>query len=205
MGGVEYPIDKTKTALLIIDPQKVYSDPTSPLYCKNFDSAITNINLLSKAMREECGSGTVILVKHVYDANKTNVGRLGDFGIADLWNETNELSKIDTSKLVGDKKNDILITKTRYSAFVKTELEELLKSKGIDTVIVTGFMTQFCVTTTTRHGHDLDFKVITPCDANDGPDLPDTPIDSTKQVLNASWNIAVADTSTTQNTIDRMK
>merc|ERR1712048_860914 len=115
--------------------------------------------------------------------DKSDVGRIGDFGIDGLWNETNALSEYDDALVVKD--SDIKISKTRYSSFVGTGLEETLKSKGVDTIVVTGFMTQFCVTTTTRHGHDLDFKVIAPKDANDGPDLPEVPIAVTKQALNA--------------------
>merc|ERR1712125_241045 len=96
------------------------------------------------------------------------------------------------------------VSKTRYSAFVGTNLESDLKKKGIDTVVVTGFMTQFCVTTTTRHAHDLDFRVITPKDANDGPDLPEVPIADTKKALNAAWGIAVADTLETSALIAKI-
>merc|ERR1712227_244542 len=96
------------------------------------------------------------------------------------------------------------LSKTRYSAFVGTGLESILRGKGIDTIIATGFMTQFCITTTTRHAHDLDFKVITPKDANDGPDLPDVPIADTKAALNAAWAIAVADTNDTAGVLAQL-
>ncbi|CAE8639579.1 unnamed protein product [Polarella glacialis] len=197
----EYPIAKSKTALLVIDAQKVYSSTESPLCCKDFSAAIKNINALSAKMRE-MGS-PVVVIKHIYKEDKSDVGRIGDFGIDGLWNETNVLSQYDDALIIDD--SDIQISKTRYSAFVGTGLEETLKNKGVDTLIVTGFMTQFCVTSTTRHGADLDFKVITPSDANDGPDLPDVPIAVTKQALNAAWGIAVADTTDTENLLERMK
>ena len=34
-------------------------------------------------------------------------------------------------------------------------------------------MTQYCSVTTTRHGHDLDYRMVFIVDANAGPDLPD--------------------------------
>merc|ERR1712039_1023634 len=165
-----------------------------------FGSALERINTLAARMREK--GGPVYVIRHVYKEDKSNVGRIGDFGIDGLWNETNPLSHIDSGLEQADA--DIKEDKTRYSAFVGTGLEDTLKGKGIDTIIATGFMTQFCVTTTTRHAHDLDFKVITPKDANDGPDLPDVPIAATKAALNAAWGIAVADTAETSKLIERM-
>mmetsp|Transcript_92550 Transcript_92550/g.241413 ORF Transcript_92550/g.241413 Transcript_92550/m.241413 type:complete len:201 (+) Transcript_92550:138-740(+) len=196
----EYTVDVSKSALLIIDAQKVYSDSASPLYCKEFKSSLDNINKLSERMRAK--GGTVVMIQHVYKEDKTDVGRIGDFGIDGLWNETNAFSQFDDG-LVQDEK-DIKVSKTRYSAFVGTGLEETLKSRAIDTIIATGYMTQFCVTSTTRHAHDLDFKVITPADANDGPDLPEVPIAATKAALNAAWSIGVADTSKTEAVLARI-
>jgi len=48
-----------------------------------------------------------------------------------------------------------------------------LVAHGVDTVIVTGLMTQYCCVTTARHAHDLDYKVIFVSNANTGPDMPD--------------------------------
>jgi ureidoacrylate peracid hydrolase len=66
-----------------------------------------------------------------------------------------------------------IVDKTRYSAFVNTRLESILKTSGVDTVMVTGLMTQYCSVTTARHAHDLDYRVVFVSDANAGPDLPD--------------------------------
>ena len=47
------------------------------------------------------------------------------------------------------------------------------KTWGIDTLLVSGLMTQYCSVTTARHAHDLDYRVVFVVDANAGPDLPD--------------------------------
>ncbi len=67
----------------------------------------------------------------------------------------------------------VVCDKTRYSAFVNTRLESILKTWGADTVLITGLMTQYCSVTTARHAHDLDYRVVFVVDANAGPDLPD--------------------------------
>jgi nicotinamidase-related amidase len=68
---------------------------------------------------------------------------------------------------------NIIVDKTRYSAFVNTKLESVLKTFYVDTLIITGLMTNYCCVTTARHAHDLDYKVIFVPDANAGPDMPD--------------------------------
>ena len=68
---------------------------------------------------------------------------------------------------------EVTVTKQRYSAFVNTDLESILRGNGIDTVVISGLMTQYCSVTTARHAHDLDYRVIFVSDANAGPDLPD--------------------------------
>ncbi|MBT3363951.1 MAG: cysteine hydrolase [Chloroflexi bacterium] len=60
--------------------------------------------------------------------------------------------------------DDIIIYKTRYSAFIKTGLEEKLKEMGIKTLIVTGVATNVCVESTVRDGYMLDFYMVVPQD-----------------------------------------
>lgn len=44
------------------------------------------------------------------------------------------------------------------SAFRGTELQEMLKSSGVDEVVICGAMTHMCIDTTTRAAFDLGFK-----------------------------------------------
>ena len=37
----------------------------------------------------------VVVIKHIYKEDKSDVGRIGDFGIDGLWNETNAYSQLD--------------------------------------------------------------------------------------------------------------
>ncbi|RLF58661.1 MAG: cysteine hydrolase [Thermoplasmata archaeon] len=41
--------------------------------------------------------------------------------------------------------NDLIIEKTRYSGFYKTNLNDVLKEKGIEEVVLTGVLTDVCV------------------------------------------------------------
>ena len=61
---------------------------------------------------------------------------------------------------VEPKNTDCIVTKHRYSAFVGTDLNLILRSKGIETILLTGVATNICVETTARDGFNLDYNVI---------------------------------------------
>jgi len=56
---------------------------------------------------------------------------------------------------------DVVITKPRYSAFIGTPLETLLRSRGIRAVVVAGLTTDVCVSSTARDAFQRDFYTIT--------------------------------------------
>ena len=60
--------------------------------------------------------------------------------------------------------NEIVIEKTRYSAFVKTDLDARLRELGIVTLIVTGVASNICVETTCRDGFMRDYYIVVPND-----------------------------------------
>lgn len=69
-------------------------------------------------------------------------------------------------RLVVDEDNlppaEYLIDKQRYNFFHRTELEHILDTYGVDTVILVGFMTHICVHYTAHgaHEHDYAFRVV---------------------------------------------
>ncbi len=60
-----------------------------------------------------------------------------------------------------DEKYDVVIrNKKRYDAFMATELDHVLRSRGVDTVLVTGVNTNSCVLATTIAGNARDYAMI---------------------------------------------
>jgi len=59
---------------------------------------------------------------------------------------------------------DIIIPKRRYSGFFQTTLDLSLRERGIDTVIVTGVVTNICVRSTVHDAFFLRYKVLVPED-----------------------------------------
>lgn len=59
---------------------------------------------------------------------------------------------------------EVVINKTRYSAFYDTDLEPRLRELGVDTLIVCGVTTNICVESTVRDAFFRDIRVIVPAD-----------------------------------------
>ncbi|MDH6672998.1 ureidoacrylate peracid hydrolase [Paenibacillus sp. LBL] len=66
---------------------------------------------------------------------------------------------------VAPEQDDIIVNKHRYSAFVNTRLDSVLKTLKIETLIMTGVSTNVCVESTARDGFMLDYHIVLVADA----------------------------------------
>lgn len=60
---------------------------------------------------------------------------------------------------------EIVIDKPGYSAFSRTDLDNRLRARGIDTLLLSGITTEVCVSSTLRDAVDRGFRCITIGDA----------------------------------------
>ncbi len=67
---------------------------------------------------------------------------------------------------------ELVIRKTTCDAFYGTALESELRSRGITTLLLMGFATDFCVDSTLRNALSKDFSVIVVADAHTTADDP---------------------------------
>jgi ureidoacrylate peracid hydrolase len=67
----------------------------------------------------------------------------------------------------------VVDTKKRYNCFVATDLELLLRSHGINTLIITGVNTNSCILSTVTAACSMDYAVIVPSDCVDTMDKPE--------------------------------
>ena len=65
----------------------------------------------------------------------------------------------------GMQAGDVLVTKRHWGAFAGTNLEELLRSRGVETVVLGGVATNIGVESTLRQGTGLGFAFVTVEDA----------------------------------------
>lgn len=66
----------------------------------------------------------------------------------------------------------VVDTKKRYNCFVATDLDLLLRSHGINTLIVTGVNTNSCILSTVTAACSMDYAVVVPSDCVDTMDAP---------------------------------
>jgi nicotinamidase-related amidase len=62
-------------------------------------------------------------------------------------------------------RNEVAITKRRYSAFYGTELDMLLRERGIDSVVLAGVKTNVCLRATAQDAFAGGYRVIVPREA----------------------------------------
>ena len=151
-------LDPQKTALVIIDLQNaVVAMPAAP-----YSSAeiIERSRRLAKSFREK---GATVVYVHV--------------NIADFLRLPVDVQFLDpnapppppsASELVpeaGFESGDLLITKRHWGAFAGTELEQALKQRQVDTVVLTGVATNIGVESTARQGTGLGFAFVVVEDA----------------------------------------
>ena len=174
-----------KRALIVIDVQKVYTSPASPLYCENNDLAIGNINrLIDEALKNH---EPIFYIRHVHKPDGSDAGRMFDFtGEKSPLGFVAGTDDVDFDPRLNLAPAGVHLEKQRYSCFAKTGLHEMLQERGVDTIVVTGFMTNFCCETTARHGHDLDYFVDVPIDATGCPHLSDTQTQDDIKTMTAS-------------------
>lgn len=60
---------------------------------------------------------------------------------------------------ISPRPDERVVIKHRYSAFINTDLNTVLKAKGIESVLVTGVATNVCVETTARDAYMFDYYV----------------------------------------------
>lgn len=138
-------LDPAKTALLVIDVQRALFSKSTPIY--RADRLVQNLNTLIGTWKD--AGGLVVFIQH--SNNKSLVRGTPDWKLhPDLaWDET-----------------DIVIHKLRGNAFEKTELKDLLDSRGITDIAITGLVTHGCVRATCIGGSELGYRVVLVSDAH---------------------------------------
>jgi len=143
------------SALLIIDMQRYFLESKAPAFLDPPDELIPNVIKLVGAFRE--AKRPIIFTRHAHKKGGST-GQMGNWWGDELPYEGDKFSELVKGLPVEEA--DIILTKTKYSAFEETELDIALKREGIDTVVICGVMTNLCVETTARHAFMKDFNVI---------------------------------------------
>ncbi len=166
-------IDSGKTALVVIDMQNAFMLPgVAHSLCPMAEKIVPNINRLAAAVRAT--GGVVVWIKTTFTADA-----LRDWSTYfDMV--TPEQGKRRIAALTADSKghelwsgldmkaSDLIVEKNRFSAFIQgsSNLAQVLRSRGLDTVLITGTVTNVCCESTARDAMMLNFRTIMISDGN---------------------------------------
>lgn len=158
-----------KTALLVIDMQNFFVEQGQALEVPAARDLAPNINRLTGTMRDR--GGTVIWIKMTL-----NEADLDLWSVFPPFNGSRERFKpvrdgeyghqVWKELTIGEK--DLIVNKRRFSAFIQgsSNLHDILQSRGIDTLIITGTLTNVCCESTARDAMMLNYRVLMVADAN---------------------------------------
>jgi nicotinamidase-related amidase len=149
-------IDKTKTALVIIDLQKgVVGRPCQP-YESRF--VVKHASGLAQAFRKN--QMPVFLVRVTPSADMKD----GLKPIADIPAQTVSSGMTpDWAEIIpelGPESSDFIITKRQWGAFYGTELDLQLRRRNIDTLVLCGISTNIGVESTARFAYEYGYQQI---------------------------------------------
>jgi ureidoacrylate peracid hydrolase len=157
------------SALIVIDPQNIYTVRGEDLFCRDSKKTIERINQLIDRFRslEE----PIVFVRHVHKADGSDLGRMFDYAGDDdaEFNFIEGTSSVEYSPALKIPKEGRHFVKNRYSAFSSQAFVRHLAELRVSRLVVCGFMTNFCCESTARDGHDRDFYVDFVLDATGSP------------------------------------
>ncbi len=166
-------LDPAKTALVVVDMQNGFMVPeVGHAPCAMAHKIVPNINRLAEAVRAT--GGLVIWIQTAYsDETLTSWSTLYHM-VGTNGAERRKFSLSPGGKgyeIFPDLKvepQDVVVVKNRYSAFIQgsSNIEEVLRSRGLDTVLITGTVTNVCCESTARDAMMRNFKTVMITDGN---------------------------------------
>jgi ureidoacrylate peracid hydrolase len=172
-GGLKPTVlDPARTAHVVVDLQVGFMEPGGLVEVPIARDIVPQVNALARALRAAGGINAFIRFTAdpdeaqwwgpMYDPMPEDYRRMffREFGVGGhahaLWSE------LDVAP------DDLIVDKTRFSAFIPgtCELDAKLKARGIDTLIVTGTVTNCCCESTVRDAMQMGYKVLFVQDGN---------------------------------------
>ncbi len=146
------------TALLVIDVQNEYVTGGLPIAHPPVEGSLERIGAAMAAA--EAAGLPVVAIRHTEPDPSGGLFVEGTPG----W---------QLHQVVESHAYDTLVDKTLPGSFTGTDLEEWLRTKGVEHLVVVGYMTHMCVDTTTRQAMHLGWDVTVLDDATGTIDVSD--------------------------------
>lgn len=167
-------LDAATTALLVVDLQVHFMREGSPSEMPSARAIVPTVNRLASALRAR--GGHVVWVVSTYGPDEARnwanldivLGEEAAAVFRDGLSEGAAGHAIWPDLDVRD--GDPLVHKNRFGAFIGSQgrLAQVLRDRGVDTVLVVGTVTNVCCETTAREAAAYDFRTVMISDANAG-------------------------------------
>ena len=168
-------IEPKHTAVIVIDPQKDYCATDGALArilgrdVSRLQEAVKRLNPFIQKTRQV--GLPVIWVRTIAVDDKMRPSQKAIKGEGDevvIVREDGD-GKSWYSEVIKPLSSEHIITKYNYDAFENTELDLLLRSKGIETLLFIGVTANVCVETSARHAFIKGYYVVLVSDCTDSP------------------------------------
>jgi ureidoacrylate peracid hydrolase len=166
-------IDPARTAHVVVDLQNGFMAEGALAEVPTAREIVPNVNRICAALRHVGGINVFLRVTHDAAEKQPWTTRYNEY----LSAERSAAHKKAFSRgaqawqlwpLLDVQPSDLIVDKTRFSAFVPgtCALHETLEGRGIDTLIVTGTLTNVCCESTARDAMQRNYRVIFVADGN---------------------------------------
>ena len=137
-----WPVVTGRTALIVVDMQRVFCEPEGDLYVPSPTAITPRIQQLADVCRKN--GVPVIYLRHIVRGDGTDTGRMSDMypDVDEVLARDNPMVEIieQLAPLTGD----VVVDKLFYSGFHGTDLDTILRSRDVDPLIVCGTVTNVC-------------------------------------------------------------
>lgn len=144
--------DISKTALLVIDMQHYFTDPDSHAFVPSAPFVQGNIQKLIAQFKKE--KRPVIYTFFAVSPKEKDP-------ILNWWGKTVATGSKDARLTLEPDANDLVLRKAACSAFHQTTLHDFLQVSAVESVLITGVLSNLCCESTARaafdHGYDVFF------------------------------------------------
>jgi ureidoacrylate peracid hydrolase len=162
-------LNPESTALIIIDMQKDFCCEGGSFDRRGFD--IRPAQRLAKRLNSFLKEARKIL-KHIIHLQMIKKPELSSPVVNEIYQRIEIERSLDPALAepyeVIPQPGDIVVPKYRYSGFVSTYLDPFLRSKSINTLVLTGLATNVCVESTARDGFMREYYIVIPSDLTEG-------------------------------------
>jgi ureidoacrylate peracid hydrolase len=166
-------LDPARTALVVVDMQNAFMLPgVAHSLCPMAQEIVPNINRLAQTVRAT--GGTVFWIKTTFTAEALRTWSTY-FEMTTPQRVAKRIEALTADSLGHElwsgldvRPQDPIVEKNRFSAFIQgsSDLAAALRARGLDTILVTGTVTNVCCESTARDAMMLNFKTIMVTDGN---------------------------------------